>query len=197
MSRLKFFIILIVVLIIFSLSIYAKITLDETKIYIKVQPINYITNGEDCTYDSWIDRYEQKRQNCKINTPSVKTKAIIGNIKEDHIEYNPQRDVKNISINLEIINKVRNQGDIIGMFVEKGKLYVAIEEKKLSKYIREKTGYLEELKVGNIFSEAGWDVRHSNYYLDRDDEKGRRNISYIARSSGEIRLFLRNYLWLG
>ena len=44
---------------------------------------------------------------------------------------------------------------------------------KLSSYIKENTGYLEELKVGNIFSEAGWDVRHSNYYLDRDEEKGR------------------------
>jgi hypothetical protein len=51
-----------------------------------------------------------------------------------------------------------------------------MEEKfknKLSNYIKEKTGYLEELKVGNIFSEAGWDVRHSSYYLDRDEEKGR------------------------
>lgn len=44
---------------------------------------------------------------------------------------------------------------------------------ELSKYIKEKTGYLEELKVGNIFSKAGWDVRHSDYYLDRDEEKGR------------------------
>ncbi len=44
---------------------------------------------------------------------------------------------------------------------------------KLSNYIKEKTGYLEELRVGNIFLKAGWDVRHSNYYLDRDEEKGR------------------------
>ena len=46
-------------------------------------------------------------------------------------------------------------------------------KKEISNYIKEKTGYLEELKVGNIFSEAGWGVRHSNYYLDRDEEKGR------------------------
>ncbi|GAI91711.1 unnamed protein product, partial [marine sediment metagenome] len=48
MNRRKIFIISIITLMIFSLSIYAKVTLDETKIYIKVQPINYITRGEDC-----------------------------------------------------------------------------------------------------------------------------------------------------
>ena len=53
---------------------------------------------------------------------------------------------------------------------------------KLLKYIKEKTGYLEELKVGNIFSEAGWDVRHSNYYLDRDEQKGR-EIDVYARKN--------------
>jgi len=39
-----------------------------------------------------------------------------------------------------------------------------MEEKyknKLSKYIKEDTGYLEELKVANIFSKAGWVIRHS------------------------------------
>ena len=147
MSRLKIFIILIIVFIIFSLSINAKVTLDETKIYIKVQPINYITSREDCTYDSWVDEYEQKRQNYEINTPSVKTKAIIGNIKEDHIEYDPQRDVKNISINLEKINQVRDQGDIIGMFVDKGKLYVAIEEKKLSDTEIKSIRYPEDIAI--------------------------------------------------
>ena len=90
---------------IFTLSVYAKVTLDEAKMYLKTAPIDYITRGEDCTYDSWIDKYEQKRQNYEVNTPSVKTKAIIGNIKEDYIEYDPQQDVKNISINLEKINQ--------------------------------------------------------------------------------------------
>lgn len=53
----------------------------------------------------------------------------------------------------------------------------------LSKYIKEKTGYLEELKVGNIFSKAGWDIRHSNYYLDRDEEKGREIDIYASKSN--------------
>ncbi len=147
MRRLKFFIILLIVLTAFSLSIYAKITLDEIKMYLNNMPIDYIARGEDYTYDSWIDKYEQKRQDYKINTPSVKTKAIIGNIKEEYIEYDPQRDVKNISINLEKINKVRNQGDIIGMFVEKGKLYVAIEEIKLSNKEIRYTRYPEDIAI--------------------------------------------------
>ncbi len=132
---------------IFSLSVYAKVTLDETKMYIKAQPINYITSGEDCTYDSWIDRYKQKRQDYKINTPLVKTKVIIGNIQEDYIEYDTQRDVKNISINLGKINKIRDQGDIIGMFAEKGKLYVAIEEKQLSNKEIKSTRYPEDIAI--------------------------------------------------
>jgi len=53
---------------------------------------------------------------------------------------------------------------------------------ELLKYIKEKTGYLEELKVGNIFSEAGWDVRHSNYYLDRGEEKGREIDVYAGKN---------------
>lgn len=132
---------------IFTLSVYAKVTLDKTKMYLKTMPIDYIAGGEDCTYDSWINKYEQKRQKYNIDTTSVKTKAIIGNIKEDYIEYDPQRDVKNISINLEKINKVRNQGDIIGLFVEKGKLYVAIEERKLSNKEIKYTRYPEDIPV--------------------------------------------------
>jgi len=146
-SRLKFFIILTVILIVFTLSVYTKVTLDEIKMYLNNMPIDYVARGEDCTYDNWVNQYEQKRQNYKINTPSVKTKAIIGNIKEDYIEYDPQQDVKNISINLEKINKVRDQGDIIGMFVEKGKLYVAIEEKKLSNKEIKSTRYPEDIAV--------------------------------------------------
>jgi len=146
-SRLKLFIIFIIILMIFTLSVHAKVTLDEAKMYLKTAPIDYITGGEDCTYDSWIDKYEQKRQNYNINTTSVKTKVIIGNIKGDYIEYDPQRDVKNISINLDKINKVRNQGDIIGLFVEKGKLYVAIEEKKLSNKEIKYTRYPEDIPV--------------------------------------------------
>jgi len=147
MNRQKFLIVLIILLILFSLSVYAKVTLDKTKMYIKVQPLNYVVSGEDCTYYKWINKYEQKRQNYKINTPSVKTKAIIGKMKEDYIEYDPQRDVKNISINLEKINQVRNQGDIIGMFVGKGKVYVVIEEKKLSSKEIKYTRYPEDITV--------------------------------------------------
>jgi hypothetical protein len=132
---------------IFFLSVCAQVTLDEIKMYLNNMPIDYIARGEDCTYDSWLDKYEQKRQDYKINTLSVKTKAIIGNIKEDYIEYDPQRDVKNISINLEKINKVRDQGDIIGMFVEKGKLYVAIEEMIISNKEIKYKRYPEDIAI--------------------------------------------------
>jgi len=64
-----------------------------------------------------------------------------------------------------------------------------MEEKfknELSKYIKEKTGYLEELEVANIFSKAGWGIRHSNYYLDKDEEKGR-EIDIFAYKSDLIK----------
>ena len=57
---------------------------------------------------------------------------------------------------------------------------------KLSKYIKEDTGYLEELKVANIFSKAGWGIRHSNYYLDKDEGKGR-EIDIFAYKSDFIK----------
>ena len=57
---------------------------------------------------------------------------------------------------------------------------------RLSKYIKEDTGYLEELKVANIFSKAGWGIRHSNYYLDKDEEK-RREIDIFAYKSNLIK----------
>jgi hypothetical protein len=145
----KYFWILLVLIFLLNgwLLIYARVTLDETKMYLETTPINFITKGEDCTYYNWINKYEEKRQNYKINTSSVKSKIIIGNIKEDYIEYDPQRDVKNISINLEKINKVRNQGDIIGMFVDKGKLYVVIEENKLSNKEIKYTRYPEDIAI--------------------------------------------------
>ena len=59
-------------------------------------------------------------------------------------------------------------------------------KKKLSKYIKEKTGHLEELEVANIFSKAGWGIRHSNYYLDKDEEKGR-EIDIFAYKSDRIK----------
>jgi len=55
MNKIKFqkiMLISIIVLIIFSLSVYAKVTLDETKIYLKTTPIDYIAKGEDYLYDS-------------------------------------------------------------------------------------------------------------------------------------------------
>ncbi|MEA2087103.1 MAG: hypothetical protein U9O91_03290 [Candidatus Caldatribacteriota bacterium] len=147
MNKSTFWITLIVLLTIFSLSSYAKVTLDETKMYLKTTPIDYITRGEDFTYNSWINKYEIKRKNYQVENSSIKSKIIIGDKIGDYIEYDPQKDVKNISINLEKINKIRNQGDIIGMFVEKGKLYVVIEEIKLSdkeiKYIR----YPEDITI--------------------------------------------------
>jgi len=69
---------------------------------------------------------------------------------------------------------------------------------KLLKHIKDKTGYLEELKMGNTFLKAGWDVQHSNYYLDRDEEKGReidisarKSIVFKNSSKEEYRLGLR------
>ena len=145
----KYFRILLVVIFLLNclLSVYAKVTLDETKMYLKTLPIDYITRGEDCTYYNWINKYEQKRQDYKKNTPSVKTKVIIGNIKGDYVEYDPQQDVKNISINLEKVNQIRDQGDRVGMFVEKGKLYVVIEEKKLSNTEIKSTRYPEDIAI--------------------------------------------------
>ena len=150
MNKIKFqeiILILITVLIIFSLSVYAKVTLDETKIYLKTTPIDYIAKGEDYLYDSWNKIYIEKRRNYQTGTPSVKSKIIVGNIKENYIEYDPQRDVKNVSINLEKISKIRNQGDIVGMFVEKGKLYVVVEEIKLSNKKIEYTRYPEDIVI--------------------------------------------------
>lgn len=57
---------------------------------------------------------------------------------------------------------------------------------KLLKYIKDKTGYLEELKMGNTFSKAGWNVRHSNYYLDKDEKKGREIDISATRTIGFI-----------
>ena len=150
MNKIKFqeiMLILITVLIILSLSVYAKVTLDETKIYLKTTPIDYIAKGEDYLYDSWNKIYMEKRRNYQTNTPSVKSKIIVGNMKENYIEYDPQRDVKNVSINLEKISKIRNQGDIVGMFVEKGKLYVVVEEIKLSNKKIEYTRYPEDIVI--------------------------------------------------
>jgi len=147
MNKQKMSIILIVVLMIFPLSVHAAITRDETKMYIKEQPLNFINSGEDCTYYKWIDKYEQKRQNYVKNITSIETKAIIGNIKGEYIEYDPIRDVKNISLNLEKINQARDYGDITGMFFENGKLYVAIEDKKFSKKEINCSRYPEDIAV--------------------------------------------------
>jgi hypothetical protein len=57
-----------------------------------------------------------------------------------------------------------------------------IFKNNLSNYIKENTGYLEELKVANIFSKTGWEVRHSSYYLDRDENKGREIDVYASKN---------------
>ena len=147
MNKQKMLIILFIVLMIFPLFVYATITRDETKMYIKEQPLNFINSGEDYTYYKWIDKYEQKRQNYVINMSSVRTKAIVGNVKGEYIEYDPIRDVKNIFLNLEKINQARNYGDITGMFFENGKLYVAIEDKKYSNKEINHSRYSEDIAV--------------------------------------------------
>ncbi len=85
MNKIKFpkaLLISIIVLIILSLSVYAKVTLDETKIYLKTTPIDYIAKGEDYLYDSWNKIYIEKRRNYQTGTPSVKSKIIGGNIRK-------------------------------------------------------------------------------------------------------------------
>jgi hypothetical protein len=66
---------------------------------------------------------------------------------------------------------------------------------KLLKHIKDKTVYFEELKMGNTFLKAGWDVQHSNYYLDRDEEKGR-EIDISARKSIVFKNSSKEEYWL-
>ena len=147
MGKLKFFIILAFILTIFLLTSYAKVTLDETKMFIKATPLNYITRGEDCTYNNWITKYEVKRKSYFPANLLIKSEIIDGKIKGEYVEYDPINDVKKVSINLEKINKIRAQGDIMGMFVERGKLYVVVEENSLlSKEIKH-TKYPEDIAV--------------------------------------------------
>ena len=46
------------------------------------------------------------------------------------------------------------------------------EKDKVFNYIRT-TGYPTELTVGNVLSRSGYQVDHSIYYLDKDEQKGR------------------------
>lgn len=36
-----------------------------------------------------------------------------------------------------------------------------------------KSGFPTELEIGKIFSEAGWNVQHNTYFVDKDENKGR------------------------
>jgi len=147
MNKQKMLFIVFVILMILSLSVHATITRDETKMYVKEQPFNFISSGEDCTYYKWIDKYEQKRQNYKAFRPIIVTKAIIGRIKGEYIEYDPQRDEKFIFINLEKIKQARKQGDVFGMFVDDGKIYVVIDSKKYSNKEVKYRRYPEDIAV--------------------------------------------------
>lgn len=49
---------------------------------------------------------------------------------------------------------------------------MAITKEKILEEIQ-KSGFPSELKIANIFSKDGWEIESNNYYIDRDEQKGR------------------------
>ena len=113
------------------LCVVNAITLaQDTKMYLKNQPIDFLSSGDDIHYQDWLSRYIQKREELAINMYNPKLQIITGDIKGDFIEYDPVSGVKGVSINFDKIKSIRNQGDLKGMFVDNGKIYVIVDKRK-------------------------------------------------------------------
>ena len=103
----------------------------NTKTYVENHPINFITTGDDAIYEDWLERYTARREAAAIEKHFPKSKIIIGDIKGAFIEYDPISGIIEASINFDKIKKIRNQGNLKGMFIDDSKIYVVVEKREV------------------------------------------------------------------
>lgn len=112
----------------FSLS--ATVFALDSKIYVENKPLDFISSGDDITYEYWLKEYKKRREAAAIEKQFPKSKITIGDIKGDFIEYDPVSGIKEVEIYFDRIKQIRNQGDLKGMFIDNGKIYVVAEKRK-------------------------------------------------------------------
>lgn len=130
MNKVRLFSLIIIGTLFLSFS-FASYSMD-TKMYLEDKPIDFILTREDFYYDKWISIYMEKRDILKIGNSLMESEVIIGNKQEDYIEYNPLTDLRKISFNLNEINQIRERGNIVGMFLERGKIFVVVERSEVN-----------------------------------------------------------------
>jgi len=122
----KISILLILSLLFFSLS--ATVFALDSKIYVENKPLDFISSGDDITYEYWLKEYKKRREAAAIEKQFPKSKITIGDIKGDFIEYDPVSGIKEVEIYFDRIKQIRNQGDLKGMFIDNGKIYVVVSK---------------------------------------------------------------------
>jgi hypothetical protein len=102
----------------------------DSILYLENQPIDFISTGEDVIYKDWLEEYTNRRKITNVEKQMPKSRIIIGDIKGDFIEYNPVSGIKEVEIYFDRIKQIRNQGDLKGMFIDDGEIYVVVEKRK-------------------------------------------------------------------
>jgi len=129
MPNLKKILFLVVVLILFFSLPFTTLA-QNSKIYLEKEPIDFISRGDDITYKGWLKKYVERREAIHIENHFPKARITIGDIKGDFIEYDPISGIRDVTLHFDRIKRIRNQGDLKGMFVDDGKIYVIVEKRK-------------------------------------------------------------------
>lgn len=122
--------VLVLLLIILLNSLLLNTLAQDHKFYLQNKPINFISTGEDIIYRNWFEEYVSRRNITGVEKQIPQARIIIGDVKGDYIEYDPVSGTREVSIHFDKIKKIRDLGDLKGMFVENGKLYIVADERK-------------------------------------------------------------------
>jgi len=131
MPNIKKISILLILLCILFFSLPLTTLSQYSKIYLDKEPIDFISLGNDITYEYWLKEYIKRRDATQIEDHFPKFKIIIGDIKGDFIEYDPVSGIREVAIYFDRIKHIRNQGDLKGIFINEGKIYAIVEKRKI------------------------------------------------------------------
>lgn len=130
MKKKYFYVVLFLIFTVLFFSLPFTILSQNSKIYLEKKPIDFIAYGDDIAYEDWLKEYIKRREEVGIEKYFPKSKITIGDMKGDFIEYDPISGIREVEIHFDRIKKIRNQGDLKGMFINDGKIYIVVEKRK-------------------------------------------------------------------
>ncbi|MFC1526067.1 hypothetical protein ACFL6X_04560 [Candidatus Latescibacterota bacterium] len=174
----RLIVLVVVVVVATFLPTDAEIVSDELELTASTSPLDLVTAGEDVSYEAWRSAAGE----AAAAAPTARARLLVGKVTERGLSYDP-RDVRTGGIDLSGIGGLRARGDVVGLYVDGGALWVKIDERPA-----------REVSVSRLAADVGvllravFDSPHQSAWLTIDppaEEEARRQYG-IVKYGGRI-----------